>query len=364
MIKKRIGEVEASSGTICPDCEQEITAEHAAELCVPYKKELADREAIVAKLTKEVAALKKRHDAIKVVRPQMSLTEVQRARQRVGARDKDIENTQQKIAKATTEIANTQRQRAAILKQVEGAKTALEKSKPKTTVEACEAVVAQYQSLRREIENTQKSITALKTKKNPYAQLIKSLKADLAKKQAEVQSYDEERRTLDILFGHFKYIHKSYADRRNIKKWLLDDLIPFLNKRIHYYLDSFGVDLHLSFTSTLGDEMEKWDYELCSGGERKRIDLAIMFGLYDLHLAIYGPQCNVMILDEVDGKLDDKGVRAFTDVILTDFSGQTDKPRPETILVVSHKTAMRAAFPTQILIRKEDGFSTIAAVTT
>jgi DNA repair exonuclease SbcCD ATPase subunit len=364
LLYNRVQEVMATSGTTCPACSQEITEEHASELCAPLDAELEEKRKVVDAADDQIMKLQKKLDGIKIVRPAMTPDDVRRARARASQRTKDISDTRAKISAAASSIADNQKRKVTLIKQVENATQTLEKSKPKVALDAAEAVVAQHKSLDREMQRTSKAIDDLKTKKNPYEQIIKNLNTDLEEKKIEVDNLDGERKTLDILFNHYKYIHRSYGDRRNIKKWLLDDLIPFLNKRIHYYLDSFGIDLQLSFTATLSESMEKWDYELCSGGERKRLDLAIMFGLYDLYLAIYGPQCNIMIIDEADGKLDSKGVRAFTDIVLNDFAGATDKPRPETILVVSHKSEMKAAFPSQIVIKKEDSFSSIAQITT
>ena len=93
-----------------------------------------------------------------------------------------------------------------------------------------------------------------------------------------------------------------------------------------------------------------------SGGERKRIDLALMFAIHDLHVNIYGRQCNIQVFDEVDGRLDEDGVYKFMEVLNANF---VDPERPSPILVISHKNEMRDAFPQHISVMKKDGFSTI-----
>jgi DNA repair exonuclease SbcCD ATPase subunit len=74
---------------------------------------------------------------------------------------------------------------------------------------------------------------------------------------------------------------------------------------------------------------------------------------------MYGQQCNVMVLDEVDGSLDPHGVRMFVDIIHNDFSG--DRPdKPDTILIISHKNEMVDQFPNHVLVSMDPtGYSRI-----
>ena len=76
-------------------------------------------------------------------------------------------------------------------------------------------------------------------------------------------------------------------------------------------------------------------------------------------MSIYGQQCNIMILDEVDGRLDQKGVQAFADVVNDMNANNSDRPRPDTVLVISHKGELRDVFQSQIVVKKECGFSRI-----
>ena len=88
-----------------------------------------------------------------------------------------------------------------------------------------------------------------------------------------------------------------------------------------------------------------------------------MFGLYDLYIHMYGQQCSMMVLDEVDSRLDADGIESFIDIIYNDFYDKSDsRPKPDTILVISHRPEMLDAFPTKIVVEKRDGFSFIESV--
>jgi DNA repair exonuclease SbcCD ATPase subunit len=188
-----------------------------------------------------------------------------------------------------------------------------------------------------------------KDRPNPYTELKSQLQADLDNAEGALRQDREKMLKLDTFINQVEYIRRSYHDRNKIKMFILSGIIPTLNKRIEYYLNAFDCDFELRFTPTLSVETGWWDYEYHSGGECKRIDLAVMFALYDVYISLYGAQCNVMVLDEVDGSLDPVGVRSFVDIINNDFSG--DRPdKPDTILIISHKTDMVDQFPSQVLV--------------
>lgn len=126
-----------------------------------------------------------------------------------------------------------------------------------------------------------------------------------------------------------------------------------LNERVKYYLECFKCDITFAFKDNLSIESSLWGYENCSGGERKRIDLSVMFALHDLYLGIYGRQCNVMVLDEVDGRLDTTGIESLIDIINNDFAGEkTERSKPGTIFVISHRSEMEEAFPSKIYVKR------------
>ena len=162
---------------------------------------------------------------------------------------------------------------------------------------------------------------------------------------------------LDKLLLHYNYICRAYTDRRKIKSYMLSEYIPYLNGRIEYYCGRFGLDLKIEFTDALGTKNEKWGYDSFSGGECKRFDVAMMFAMFDLHTLMYGRQCNIIVFDEIDGRLDIRGAEAFVDVLKTDFADKVD-----SIFVISQRPDMRGVLPSEIKIVSEDRLSRIAEI--
>jgi exonuclease SbcC len=124
-------------------------------------------------------------------------------------------------------------------------------------------------------------------------------------------------------------------------------------------MDAFGCEYDLEFNSFLQTKSDQWPYEFWSGGEKTRINLAIQFAIFNLHQSIYESQCNVLVFDEVDGKLDTDGINGFVNLLYKDFIDSSNEGKPDTILVISHKNEMRDMFPTKMLVVKDGRVSRI-----
>jgi DNA repair exonuclease SbcCD ATPase subunit len=140
---------------------------------------------------------------------------------------------------------------------------------------------------------------------------------------------------------------------------MLSYSIPFLNKQIERYMHKFKIRGKIWFNNYLQVMTDKWPYDLYSGGERRRIDMATMFSFRNLHEVLFGRPSNIMVLDEVDGRLDNDGIERFVSEI-GDLSDEDNGP--STILIISHKESMKDAFSSKIQIEKDGDFSFIDEV--
>lgn len=346
-------EWEQKAGKECPSCKQAVSADHTHSLSKPYVERHALLTKAITKIDARITALESEVGSIVVVRPMCSVEQAVRTNEEsskvvaiiADLNDKIAKREQQRV-KLTPTISKVE----AYIKQLEA------------DVDASD-IKQKYDNLllaRRERENKCKEIDGLykrmseeERRANPY----KDLAADLTTEYARVdEAFCADRiaiQKLDQQISHLEYIRRSYHDRNKIKMFILSDIIPTLNQRIEYYLNAFGCDFTIKFTPTMSVEPSRWDYDFHSGGECKRIDLAVMFALYDVYIMLYGPQCNVMVLDEVDSRLDASGVRSFVEVIQNDFAGDR-QDKPDTILVISHKKEMVDQFPNQIVVKMDE----------
>lgn len=83
-----------------------------------------------------------------------------------------------------------------------------------------------------------------------------------------------------------------------------------------------------------------------SGGERRRIDIALMFALAEVAEAAHNIEPGTMFLDEVLDSIDAAGIDAICDVI-------TEIAQSRCVLIISHNPLVRAALNRQIAVEYE-----------
>jgi DNA repair exonuclease SbcCD ATPase subunit len=79
-----------------------------------------------------------------------------------------------------------------------------------------------------------------------------------------------------------------------------------------------------------------------------------MLAAFDFHEVMYGRQSNILVLDEVDGRMDDDGIDGLINIIKQELASKA-----ETILIVSHRNQMHDVFDKEIKVIKSDNTSRI-----
>ncbi len=292
---RRVNEWQKRINTTCPVCEQDVKHDHVGERTAP--------------LTAALAELGSRAGAART-------------------------------AVATLETA------------LETAETKLRAGRPTTTVEDAEQLLRRRNALMREANELDRQAEAIAAEVNPYDRPTGQVRDERVKLEARVLAATTKAEQRRALFQHYTYVQRAYSDRNRIKLMVFDRYVGYLNDRLSHYLDALGLDVKLSLNPNLSITTNMWGYDFQSGGERKRTDLAFMFAMFDLHGKMHGRQCNVLVLDEVDGRMDDAGTSALVDVINNDLAAKV-----ETVLVISHKDTMRDVFPRQVLVERRQRLS-------
>lgn len=94
-------------------------------------------------------------------------------------------------------------------------------------------------------------------------------------------------------------------------------------------------------------------YKSCSPGERRRLSLAIDFGLNRLVARRARKRYDLMVLDEVVTHVDARGGEALVDVL------RALRREKSSIFVIEHDAEFQAQFENRIVVRKEGGRSQV-----
>lgn len=346
--KQQKEQLDENVGMPCPTCGQPMTAESIE----PAKKEYDEQ----------------------IQAQQEEIEKYQGKTERANA---DILSAQQKIQECKAEIQELQstvdefealisRSKKLIDEKAECEK-AVQKSqeqfyKAEASVKVQKNDIKQSQQM---LEKAQKDILEL-SKDNPYEAIITKYKSEQDSCKAEIVEFENSVKDKLDEKDCLVFWQQAYSNQ-GIKSYILDDITPFLNRRVNKYLDkltSGHIEVKFTTQTTLksGETREKFSIEISnqdggqeysanSGGERKRIDLAINLALQDLVASRSNKRINIAIWDEVFDALDEVGIEKVIELL------QELSEEKSTILVVSHNQHLQSYFTNIITVVKKDGFS-------
>lgn len=208
--------------------------------------------------------------------------------------------------------------------------------------------VEDIRGMKSEASRIQEEIRHVKKAPNPYTGQLQDF-PDIE----EVS--DEELKFLRAKEEHSTYLIRLLTDPKSfIRKNIVDQYIPFLNKKIVEYTQYLDLPHVAEINSDMTVDVEYMrknvSYFTLSRGERLRLDLATTLAFRDL-MKMMGKETNLMLVDEVlDSALDQHGKRKAFDII---------KNYVDNVMLISHREEFRDMVDGVLVITKRNGFSII-----
>ncbi len=265
-----------------------------------------------------------------------------------------IDPIKESLDEISADIDNLVAQRIKIEEAIKKAEDLITKRKPSMSMGEANSIHRDYTDYTNNIERKIKQSKKVGDEVNPHTGSIDDIRSSINQINNEITKLEADIELTDLTTRHYSYIEKSYSDRNKIKSYVFQDHIPFINSRLNHYLDVFGLDVRIELTNSLSVTSNMWGYDFESGGERKRTDVAFMLAMFDFHEAMYGRQCNILVLDEVDGRLDDDGIDSLINIIKNDLA-----PKVETVFIISHRNMMFDTFSQELKVTRSNRFSHI-----
>lgn len=166
---------------------------------------------------------------------------------------------------------------------------------------------------------------------------------------------------LHKLSDHQQFLLKLLTHKNSfIRKTMLNQTIPFLNKQLDGYLKTMGLPHAVAFTPKMEVTIHKLGKELqygnLSNGQQCRVNVALSFAFRDV-LQFLHDKINVLVLDEVlDIGLDSEGIHSAAGMIK-----QKAINDDIAIYVISHRDEIDNTFNEKIHVELIDGFSKIVS---
>lgn len=193
----------------------------------------------------------------------------------------------------------------------------------------------------------------LKTNQQTLTDLEKQVKqleektCDLTAAENEVrlqeltERYDAINKTLDEL-NHRIAVDTKLIDvlgDEGLRMYFFKKLLPILNHRINFYLKKFELQVSLEFDQYMEAKIMVGRFEQAymqfSGGEKSRIDMAILLSFFDISKMISNWSCSILFIDEVmDAGVDANGTSQFLSAL---YNIVTETSKNIGIYLISHK---------------------------
>lgn len=204
---------------------------------------------------------------------------------------------------------------------------------------------------------------------NTYVNLIKDSEDALTQTKKDITITKKELEAHELKKVAYDYWVRAFGNQ-GIKSLLLDSITPFLNERANYYsnkLTSGSIDIEFSTVTELanGELRDKFNiqvdnknggekYESNSGGECKRVDLAVNMALQDLVASRSNRSLNIVFFDEVFDALDAVGCEKVVELL------QENEGSKSSVFVITHNNNLEAFFDNSIKFIKENGYTRLA----
>ncbi len=197
---------------------------------------------------------------------------------------------------------------------------------------------------------------------NQEIENMRAINEDFSQEQEElecleksIQEYESEKEEL-ITDNELYSVASALLKDNGIKTLIIKQYIPVINKLINHYLASMDFFVNFTLDENFNETIksrhrDSFSYYNFSEGEKKRIDLALLFTWRTIAKLKNSVNTNLLIMDEVfDSSLDSEGTEEFFKILYS-------VPEDLNIFIISHKDALQDKFTNTISVEKVKGFS-------
>lgn len=372
-------------GVECPTCSQEITSEYKqnhldeiSALIVAKGGDVLNYSAIKEKIESDF-----RDQNILVVNEALegAAWELEELTKLKAVADQKLNDL--KVAKQTYELKKEEKQKKELsLRGQIDKKASLIDTKKSEKRKREEVLTKQIDlnkdklnSIEKEQSNNLLKISMLQKQKeqvkntiNPYTNIIEGKSQQAVDLFDVVEKDSQEEKELSNQIKHYQFFESAFS-RSGIQSYLLDNIIPVLNKYAKHYADILsGGSLQIEFcnqsTNRSGEVKEKFEvlvtnkegskaYGGDSSGEKRRVDLITLFALQKASMLRSKSRFNVLFIDEIFDSLDPAGIEQVISIL------EDEVQSFPSIFLISHNPEVGGLLDNTITIKKEDGFSSL-----
>ncbi len=155
----------------------------------------------------------------------------------------------------------------------------------------------------------------------------------------KIQNVYDERGDYNTNYEIMKFWEKAFSEN-GVVKFVIRNVLEYFNAKVNFYLShlsqgKFFIEFDESLTETITHKSHTIHYISLSGGEKKKISLAVMLGLQSLLKISNTEDVNIMFFDEIAESLDAEGMEGLY-ILLSELK------KTKTLYVITHNNYLKS----------------------
>ena len=193
-----------------------------------------------------------------------------------------------------------------------------------------------------------KKINETTTDKNEENQKLKEYLESLEETKTNISVIKDE------IHNH-EYVQLLLKDS-GVKSRIIEKYLKIINTQVNKYLNLLDLYVNFNLDSEFNEQIstptfENFSYGNFSEGQKRRVDLALLFTWRYISAIKNSANTNLLICDEIlDGSLDEMGHFAFLKII-------KEEMKNSNVFVISHRDGIEHRFDKVITIEKRGNFT-------
>ena len=155
-----------------------------------------------------------------------------------------------------------------------------------------------------------------------------------------------------------RFWEKAFSES-GLVKYIIRNILKYLNGKVNFYLShlskgKFFLEFDEELKETITHQGREVHYISLSGGEKRKIDLAVLLGLQQLLAISSTEESNLMFFDEIAENLDQDGLDGLY-ILLSELK------KDKTLFVITHNNYLKSLLDNvrTLTITKSKGVSTL-----
>jgi DNA repair exonuclease SbcCD ATPase subunit len=156
---------------------------------------------------------------------------------------------------------------------------------------------------------------------------------------AKIQEAYDIKQEYNSKYEIMRFWEKAFSES-GIVKYIIKNVLEYFNSKVNFYLShlsqgKFFIEFSEELKETITHNKNKIHYMSLSGGEKKKISLAVMLGLQELLKISHNQKNNLMFFDEVAENLDREGLEGLY-ILLSELK------KDKSLFVITHNNYLKS----------------------